>query len=140
VDTGVICSLYTLDAHSQKAANFFGTLQFPIYFTWLHQLELHSALRLRVFRNEITPFQREEAFRLYLSDVQSNMFLRKMPDMDLVHQEAERLSATFSENIGNRSLDILHVAMADVLGAETFVSFDPRQTRPATEAGFLTQT
>ncbi len=66
------------------------------------------------------------------------MFIQKMADIDLVYQEAERLSATFSQSIGTRSLDILHVAMAEVLGAEKFISFDHRQKRLATEAGFET--
>jgi predicted nucleic acid-binding protein len=49
--------------------------------------------------------------------------------------EAERLSAGHSETMGTRSLDILHVASALVLGAEQFVTFDTRQGALARAAG-----
>lgn len=49
--------------------------------------------------------------------------------------EAERLSAQHSERLGTRSLDILHVAFAVVLGAREFLSFDQRQAALAAAAG-----
>lgn len=49
--------------------------------------------------------------------------------------EAERLSALHSERLGTRSLDILHVAAALVLGSTEFLSLDERQTRLARAAG-----
>jgi predicted nucleic acid-binding protein len=49
--------------------------------------------------------------------------------------EAERLSALHSETFGTRSLDILHVASALVLGLSTFLTFDRRQCTLAEVAG-----
>ena len=58
------------------------------------------------------------------------------PATDLVSQaEAERLSASYSEQLGTRSLDITHVAAALVLGASEFLSFDRRQSRLAAKVG-----
>jgi predicted nucleic acid-binding protein len=55
--------------------------------------------------------------------------------MGEVVREAERLSALHSEKLGTRSLDILHVAAALVLGAAEFHSFDGRQAALARAAG-----
>ncbi len=49
--------------------------------------------------------------------------------------EAERLSALYSEKLGTRSLDILHVASALVLGSTSFVTFDRRQAALARASG-----
>lgn len=49
--------------------------------------------------------------------------------------EAERLSALHSETLGTRSLDILHVAAALVLGLPEFLTFDQRQLALARAAG-----
>jgi predicted nucleic acid-binding protein len=49
--------------------------------------------------------------------------------------EAERLSTSYSERFGTRSLDILHVAAALVLGVKEFHTFDTRQAKLAKAAG-----
>ena len=54
-DTGFLCSLYAPDAHSHRAILRMKRQELPLPITWLHQLELRNALRLRVFRREIIP-------------------------------------------------------------------------------------
>ncbi|MCP5542890.1 MAG: PIN domain-containing protein [Akkermansiaceae bacterium] len=54
--------------------------------------------------------------------------------------EAERLSATHSEKLGTRSLDILHVAAALVLGSTVFFTFDKRQAKLGKAAGLKVRT
>jgi len=49
--------------------------------------------------------------------------------------EAERLSALHSETLGTRSLDVLHVASALVLGRNEFLTFDNRQGALARAGG-----
>jgi hypothetical protein len=55
----------------------------------------------------------------------------------LMYDEARRLSATWSATLGTRSLDILQVASALVLKAETFLTFDARQKKLAKAAGLI---
>jgi predicted nucleic acid-binding protein len=57
------------------------------------------------------------------------------PAMAEVMTEAERLSAVHSEKLGTRSLDILHVASAMVLGSTSFLTFDRRQAALARVSG-----
>jgi hypothetical protein len=49
--------------------------------------------------------------------------------------EAERLSAVHTEKLGARSLDILHVSSALVLGYSVFLTFDRRQIALANATG-----
>lgn len=134
-DTGFLCSLYTPDAHTAKAAAAMKRQVEPLAFIWLHQLEFRNALRLRVFRKEITAKQRDASLNLLLADLAGNLFEHASPSLPEVMMEAERLSASHSEKIGTRSLDILHVAAALVLGVPTFFTFDKRQAALAKAVG-----
>lgn len=135
LDTGILCSLYCPDAATDKAAALVKRYHSRFPHTWLHQLEFRNALRLRVFRGEITPKQRDASLNLMLADLASGLFEHAAVEIQEIMTEAERLSALHSERIGTRSLDILHVAAAVVLGVERFLSFDRRQRALAQAAG-----
>ena len=134
-DTGFICSLYAPDANSGRAAKFMDKQSAPIFFSWLNQVEFRNALRLRVFRKEITSIQRDHSLNLLLSDLSAGIFKNAEISQSNVLIETERLSAQHSEKLGTRSLDILHVAMAVTLGSQRFLSFDVRQIKLAKAAG-----
>ena len=107
----------------------------PLPFTWLHSLEFRNALRLRVFRNEITPAQRDASLNAMLTDLAAGVLAHAAPPLADLTVETERLSVLHSETLGTRSLDILHVAAALVLGIPEFLTFDRRQHALATAAG-----
>ena len=134
-DTGFLCSLYAPDAHSVRAVARMARQSLPLPFLWLHQLELRNALRLRVFRSEITPAQRDASLNTLLADLATGVLTSANPALPEVMIEAERLSAIHSEKIGTRSLDILHVSAALVLGVGEFLTFDQRQGALARAAG-----
>lgn len=134
-DTGFICSLYAPDANSERAAKFMDRQNAPISLSWLNQVEFRNALRLRIFRREIKSAQRDHSLNLFLSDLSAGIFENVEPAQSNVLIETERLSARHSEKLGNRSLDILHVAMAITLGCNRFLSFDIRQVKLAKAAG-----
>ena len=137
-DTGLLCSLYALDAHSRQAMARMARQSLPLPMTWLHQLEFRNALRLRVFRGEITPAQRDASLNAMLADLAAGVLAAAVPPLTEVTTEAERLSALHSETLGTRSLDILHVSAAVVLGAAEFLTFDQRQIALAKAAGLKT--
>lgn len=134
-DTGFICSLYAPDANTERALNQIEKLGKPICFSWLNQVEFRNALRLRVFRKEISSSERDCSLNLLLADLSAGVFEHVELAQSNVLIETERLSARHSEKLGTRSLDILHVAMAVVLGCERFLSFDIRQVKLARAAG-----
>jgi hypothetical protein len=134
-DTGFLCSLYAPDAHTGATVARIKRQTLPLPVTWLHQLEFRNALRLRVFRKEITPAQRDASLNAMLADLAANVLAHAAtPLMDLTI-EAERLSVLHSERLGTRSLDILHIAAALVLGIPEFLTFDRRQHALALAAG-----
>ena len=137
-DTGFICSLYAPDANTERAIAQIEKLNAPIHFSWLNQVEFRNALRLRVFRKEITAKQRDASLNLLLSDLRSGIFENAELTQADVLIETERLSALYSETLGTRSLDILHIAMALTLGSQTFLSFDKRQLALAKATGLKT--
>jgi predicted nucleic acid-binding protein len=134
-DTGLLCSLYAPDAHSVVAVARMRRARDPLPLIWLHHLELRNALRLRVFRGEITGGQRDAALNAFLADAAGGVYMAANPVLGEVMMEAERLSASQAEKLGTRSLDILHVAAALVLGAAEFWTFDKRQAALAKAAG-----
>ncbi len=134
-DTGFLCSLYAPDAHSARAAARMASQTLPLAFTWLHQLEFRNALRLRDFRKEIDGSQRLASLNAFLADMAGGVYVSASPALPAVMTEAERLSASHAESLGVRSLDILHVALALVLGLPEFLTFDHRQAALASAAG-----
>ena len=130
-DTGLLCSLYAPDAHTSRVVARMQRQALPLPMTWLHQLEFRNALRLRVFRGEITPPQRDASLNAFLADVAAGVLAAAAPPLADTLTEAERLSALHTETTGTRSLDVLHVAAALELGARRFVTGDGRQARLA---------
>ncbi|GAA5128816.1 type II toxin-antitoxin system VapC family toxin [Luteolibacter yonseiensis] len=134
-DTGFLCSLYSADALTDKAERIMQRQTTPLAYTWLHQLELRNALRLRVFRKEISALQRNASLNLLLTDLAGGILEHASPNLSETMIEAERLSTAYSEKLGTRSMDIMHVAAAVVLGTSEFLSFDKRQVSLAKAAG-----
>ena len=139
-DTGFLCSLYAPDAHTSRAVARMKRQKLPLPITWLHQLEFRNALRLRIFRKEITPAQRDASLNTMLADLASGVLGHAAVPLTDLTTEAERLSALHSEALGTRSLDILHVAAALVLGRTGFLSFDQRQSKLAAVVGLRVPT
>jgi hypothetical protein len=134
-DTGFLCSLYAPDAHTSRAIARMKRQALPLAFTWLHQLEFRNALRLRVFRGDITVAQRDASLNAMLADLAAGVLLVASPPLTEVMTEAERLSALHSQTLGTRTLDILHVAATLVLGLAELLTFDSRQAALAKAAG-----
>lgn len=134
-DTGFICSLYAPDANTGSAIGRMNRQREPVIFSWLNQVEFRNSLRLRVFRKEISETERDRSLNLLLSDVSAGIFENVDFPQSSVLIETERLSAQFSQKLGTRGLDVLHVAMAVLLGCEHFLSFDTRQSKLARAAG-----
>ena len=55
--------------------------------------------------------------------------------MSEVARESERLGGIFTKTSGTRSLEVLHVSQAVILGVKEFLTFDTRQAALAKAAG-----
>jgi predicted nucleic acid-binding protein len=101
----------------------------------LHEIEIPNAIRLKVFRGEISQAQSETALGAFRSDIDSGRLDRFSYDLAGIFPAAERLSHKHSARIGARSMDLLHIAAALETGCTHFASFDKRQRECAALEG-----
>ena len=134
-DSSFLVAIYSPEADSLKALAFMQRLREALPFTPFHRHELRNAIRLRVFRGEITATQREEAFREIEADLAGKILVHTAIPWTDTFREAENLAALHTETLGVRSFDLLHVGLALTLGATEFLSFDGRQATVAKAAG-----
>jgi hypothetical protein len=90
---------------------------------------MRSALRQKVGRGEISAAECARLLQAMDSDLASGVYSTPAIAWPDVYLEAESLSASQTVSTLCRSLDILHVALAVVLGASEFCTFDVRQVR-----------
>lgn len=134
-DTSFLARVYTPHADSAKALAWMQGATDPLPFTPLHRHELRNAIRLRVFRGEITADQRKEAFREVDADLADGILAHTTIPWTDAFRKAENLAAAHTESLGVRSFDLLHVGLALALDATELLTFDARQTALARAAG-----
>lgn len=134
-DTGVLVKLYCPEPNTPEAVKLVQRFQPPLPFCHWQEIEIQNALRLKVFRKELTPAQLKKALANFQADIDSGLLKRVPYEIGDVFRVAGELSRRHSAMIGCRTLDILHVAVAKVIGATAFVTFDVRQAAIAEKAG-----
>ena len=134
-DTGFLLSLHLQETTSPVAVTTMATVLEPLPVTRLVGLEFRIALRLNVFRKQITEIERVSAWASFQQDLADGALEIVDVDEMALHAEAVSLCDQFVSSIGVRTLDLLHVASARVLGRTVFLSFDKRQRALATAAG-----
>jgi hypothetical protein len=134
-DTSFLVSAYVRDANSAKVAAVLKTGRGPLLCTPLVEIEMRNAVRLCTFRGELTAAQCRAVLRDIDTDQAAGVLWSPPFPWEEVWREAELLGSAFTARLGTRSLDLLHVAAARVLGARAFYSFDRRQVRLAADAG-----
>jgi len=108
----------------------------PLMLSSLGEVELLNALHLYVFRREIHESGLRAALAVFRADIDSGVLVVR-PMSEAMYTEAARLSARWTATLGTRSLDILQVAAAMVLKADSFHTFDDRQKKLAKAAGLV---
>jgi predicted nucleic acid-binding protein len=135
VDSALLVKAYCPEATSAQAIALISQAVPPLPLTHLHELEIRNALRLKRYRGELTDAELEGALEHFQSDIGDGLLTRPDYDLAQVFREAEALSAKHAVTTGVRSLDVLHVAAAVVIGVREFASFDRRQRETASKAG-----
>lgn len=138
-DTSVLFSLYVTDANSPRADAWRQANPVPLGFTDFHRVELRNALSLAVFQQRLTVAESLAAWQEVQQDLASGVLVAKPALWGKLVREAESLAEHHTPVIGARSLDILHVGAALVLGAAEFCTFDTRQGKLAKAAGLHVQ-
>ena len=134
-DTSFLVSLYARDANSAPAQTLASRLPMPLAFTDFLRHEARNAIRLALFRKEITGEEGQSVLQAIEEDVLRGGLEEISVSWADVFREAEALSAAHTAKLGTRASDILHVAAAIAMGARDFFTFDQRQKALAMRAG-----
>ncbi len=138
-DSSFLVSLVCKDPNSAEAIAFMARVKQSLVFTPLHRTEARNALRNIAGRGEISEQDRSAAFLQIDEDVRDGILIHTPVNWTDVFRRADELSEKHAATDGQRTIDLLHVAIALESGAQTFLSFDKRQRRLAKAAGLKVQ-
>lgn len=126
LDTGALVKLYILESGSewvQERAREASALPInPLQIT-----ELKNAVLAAGGRGLIEPAAMHKTLKNFEEDLQMGRFLRETPDWRDVWQRADALAFSYTGEILCRTLDILHVALAERMAVDRVITGDPRQ-------------
>ena len=126
------------DTHHEPATDCFEKHDQDL-FLWTPWHRVEACNTLRQFARGDQPVLREADARRVIhrleTDVRVGYFQHMEADWRTVLRTAYQISATHGFSVPCRSADLLHVAYAVALGADSFVSFDDDQVVLARAAG-----
>lgn len=133
-ETSFLFSLYVPDANSLAAAATMKHIRPPLLTTDFAEFELTNALNGRIFRKELRASEEQAVLLSFSKDVHVGV-LRILPISGATFAHARRIARTQTRILGTRALDVLHVASALTLRADSFCTFDKNQARLAAALG-----
>jgi len=135
-DSSFLASLFVEgDRLHEPACRIAQKLTEPMPYTLLGELELLNALNRGLGEKAFARSSYDAVFRK-IADDEAAGFLERCAINQIRHfEKARQLSKRFTGQLFCRSLDVLQVAAALVVGAETFVTFDAKQAKLAAAAG-----
>ncbi|MBT8339729.1 MAG: type II toxin-antitoxin system VapC family toxin [Desulfatitalea sp.] len=135
VDTSALVALYVKEANSESASDLIRSNNEAIPKTMLHELEFTNAIQLKRFRHEMTEDEAGTIFKRFNAHEMAGVYFRPQIDWPDVFSHTLTLSSRHTMATGSRSLDILHVALAQIIEADRFFTFDGKQSELARAAG-----
>ena len=139
-DTSFLFSLYVTDANSTKADAWRVANPSPLPFTAFHRVEMRNALSLALYQKRLTPVEVQAAWQEVENDFAAGLLIGRGGLWHRVMMEAEALALHHTPTTGCRTLDILHVAAARLIGVTEFCTFDTRQFALAGQIGLVAVT
>ena len=134
-DSSFLVSLVSRDSRSDEAIAYMAKRVQALIFTPLHRIEVRNALRNAVGRGDLAASDERAAFRQLEEDLRDGFLVHMPVERTDVFRRADELSAKHAAKEGQRTIDLLHVAIALECSANTFLSFDLRQGKLAKAAG-----
>jgi predicted nucleic acid-binding protein len=134
-DTGFLVSLYLQEVTSAEAVSVTTSLSEPIEIVSVTELEFENAIHRAEFNQRITSAEGKAIQAQFESDMAAGVYHKQRLDMDALFIEASVLAAKHTPQFGTRTLDLLHVAAANMLQCTRFLSFDRRQRQSASALG-----
>ena len=136
-DTSLLFSLYATDANSIRADAWRRANPAPLPFTAFHRLELRNALSLALFQQRLTLAEVQAAWQEVENDCAAGLLVGRGGLWHRVLVDAETYALNHTPALGCRTLDVLHVAAAKLIGTTEFCTFDTRQSTLAGQIGLV---
>lgn len=135
-DSGFVVSLYlTTEGTSERARKVAKRAAKPILLSPLSLLEIRNALNFGINRGEVTGDQRDALLAEIERQMDTGFFRMVEVGQAAIHAKALELSNKHTPTSATRSLDLLHLAAALLSGAQSFLTFDRRQSKAAIAEG-----
>lgn len=134
-DSSFLVSLHRADSSHRAATAFLGKSSLTLAFTPLHRIEVRNALRNAAAAGEMTKAECTTAFRQIDEDLRDGLLVHAPVHWTETFRRADQLSEKHATTAGQRTIDLLHVAVALEGEMRIFLSFDQRQRRLAKAAG-----
>ena len=139
-DTSFLFSLYATDANSARADAWRQANPDPLPFTAFHRLELRNALSLAMFQQRLTQQEIQAAWQEVENDCAAGLLVARGGLWHHVLLDAQPYALNQTPTIGCRTLDVLHVAAAKLVGVTEFCTFDTRQAELVRKVGMTSVT
>ena len=144
-DTSFLVKLLAEEPGGAEAVAEYRRLRRPrLFYLPLHALEVENAIRHRAFherrirtageRAQITR-ERDAALARVSQFVKRGVLGEITLDMETAFSRARLLSQSYTDRIGARAIDLLHLACALMLETEVFLTSDQRQSALAKAEG-----
>lgn len=133
-DTSFVFSLYFSDSNSSSAQAIIRRLTPPLLITDFAEFEFTNALNWRVFRKQLSASDEQALLATFSRDVELGT-IQILPVPHTTFAQARQIARTHTPTLGNRALDVLHVASALRLRATSFCTFDKKQASLAVAVG-----
>ena len=134
-DSSFPVSLYPHDGHSAAANEFMAKHAPALGFSPLNRIEVRNSLRKAEAFGVISREDRLFAFRQIQHDLDRAILVHVAVSWTNAFRRADELSEEHAAREGQRTIDLLHVAVALECDAKIFLSFDRRQRKLAHAAG-----
>ncbi len=134
-DSSFLFALYSNDVNTPRAQSYLRDSGQPLSLSVLNEFDLHNALRVAVWR-KLFPAERVATWlTAFENDVKFERVIILRCNLTAATSHAQRISRTYTESGGHRAFEILHVAVALEIDAETFLSFNANQRTIAVAEG-----
>jgi len=130
-DTSALLALLVPDLWSTKAREIGSKLRHAIQLTDLGEIELMTRIHRALGEKKLGVMEHFQVLRQFEQDVADGIIVRKRLNTQAHVNEALRMARSCAPKLAVRSLDILHVSAARLLGCRSFASFDHRQRQLA---------
>ena len=135
-DSSFLLPLYFYEeGFSEKAGKIASAWNGAAWISPIGELEFTNAVCRKIFEKKVSSAAGKGALQDFKNDLKANLFACGNLNLAVMFRDAAKLSVQHTPNGGHRSLDILHVSAARLLGATQFLSFDVRLNRLAKAEG-----